>query len=160
MQSLAGDARVADTTHRIPHPYEDGMAEEWINSHETAFLDGTQVIFAITLRENEALAGAVGLTVSSTENEAELGYWIGVPFWNKGFATEAAAAVIDYGFSRLQLSKISAWYLPRNPASARVMQKIGMRRDENSQRTIKKDGREESLTSCLLLREDWESQRN
>lgn len=135
------------------------MAEEWIKSHEKAFVDGTQVVFAVTLTENEALVGAIGLTVSSAESEAELGYWIGVPFWNKGIATEATAAVIDYGFSRLQLRKINAWYLLRNPSSGRVMQKAGMRIDEHSRRTIEKGGRVESLASCFLLREDWESQR-
>lgn len=159
MQRLAGDPRVADTTHRIPHPYEDGMAEEWIKSHETSFADGTQVVFAVTLIENETLVGAVGLAVSPAENAAEIGYWVGVPFWNKGIATEATAAVIDYGFSQLQLRKLSAWHLLRNPSSGRVMQKAGMRRDEDSQRTIKKNSRVESLTSCFLLREDWESQR-
>lgn len=159
VQKLAGDSRVADTTHRIPHPYEDGMAEEWINSHETTFLDGTQVVFAITLRATESVVGAIGLTVSSAEDEAELGYWVGVPFWNKGIATEATTAVIDYGFSKLRLKKISAWHLLRNPSSGRVMEKAGMRRDALSQRKINKGGKEESLTSCLLLREDWASQR-
>ena len=159
VQKLAGDYRVADTTHRIPHPYEDGMAEEWINSHESTFLDGTQVVFAITFREFESVVGAIGLTVSTVENEAELGYWVGVPFWNKGIATEATTAVIDYGFSELQLNKISAWHLVRNTSSGRVMEKAGMRRDTHNQRKIKKDRKEESLISCVLLREDWESQR-
>jgi len=159
VQRLAGDARVADTTQRIPHPYEDGMAEEWIDSHETAFLDKSQVVFAITIRENKTVVGAIGLTVSAAVSEAELGYWIGVPFWKKGIATEATAAILDYGFSKLHLSKISGWYLLRNPSSGRVMQKAGMRKDEHSRRKIKKDGREESLTSCSLLRDEWESQQ-
>ena len=154
---MAGDARVAETTRRIPHPYEDGVAEDWINSHERAFRENSQVVFAITLRQSAALVGAIGLTVSPEANEAELGYWVGVPFWNRGIATEAAIAVIDYGFSQLRLCTIVARHLVRNRSSGRVMQKAGMRRDEQNHRTMEKNGREETLNSWLLLREDWEA---
>lgn len=135
------------------------MAEAWINSHERAFRENSQVVFAITLRRSTALVGAIGLTVSPEAYEAELGYWVGVPFWNRGIASEAAKAVIDYGFSRLRLGRIVAWHLVRNPSSGRVMQKAGMRRDEQNHRTMEKDGREEKLDSWLLLREDWEANR-
>ncbi|MEM7430337.1 MAG: GNAT family N-acetyltransferase [Pseudomonadota bacterium] len=159
VQRLAGNAKVADTTYRIPHPYEDGIAEEWIDSHEAAFLDGTQVVFAITLRDCKTLVGAIGLTIAVAENEAELGYWVGLPYWNRGIATEATAAVLDYGFSQTRLGKIRAWHLLRNPSSGRVMQKAGMFRDERNRRKIKKNDREESLVSYVLSRSDWASQR-
>lgn len=135
------------------------MAETWIESHEASFLDGKQIVFAITLKQSRALAGAIGLTVFSPENEAELGYWVGVPFWNQGFATEAAVAVIDYGFSQLQLDRIRGWHLVRNPQSGRVMLKAGMRREAKRQKKVEKEGREETLTSCVLRREEWVPER-
>ena len=158
VQKLAGDVRVADTTHNIPHPYLDGMAEEWISGHRPAFDAGTQVVFAITLDNTANVVGAAGLNVSAPR-EAELGYWVGVPYWNQGVATEATKAVIDFGFSRLALRTITGWHLVRNPGSGRVMQKAGMRRDPEGQKTLTKNGREESLISCSIHCEDWEIRR-
>ena len=155
VQTLAGDIQVADTTHNIPHPYEDGMAEEWISGHLPAFKAGTQVTLAITLVESGELAGAVGLTMLQYKREAELGYWVGVPFWNRGIATEAVVAIIDYGFSQMKLGRITGWHLLRNPSSGRVMEKAGLRSDPDSQRTLVKNGREELLTSRSIRFEGW-----
>lgn len=60
-------------------------------------------------------------------NTAELGYWIGVPFWGNGYATEAAQAVLDYAFRNIGLERVIAKFLRRNPASGRVLQKLGMK---------------------------------
>jgi RimJ/RimL family protein N-acetyltransferase len=76
--------------------------------------------------QSEKLVGAVGLTITKRFSRAELGYWVGKPFWGKGFATEASRAVLKYGFEGLQLNKIYATHMTRNPASGKVMQKIGM----------------------------------
>ena len=63
------------------------------------------------------------------DRRAELGYWIGVPWWNRGYATEAGRALLDFGFGTLGLHRIMAHHMMRNPASGRVMQKLGMTRD-------------------------------
>jgi len=127
VQRLAGDRDVASTTLRIPHPYKDGMAEEWIGTHTDKCAKGEGVSFAVTLRDAETLMGAVGLDICKDHLRAELGYWIGKPYWCKGFATEAARALVGYGFRVLGLNRIHAQHLVRNPASGRVMIKIGMR---------------------------------
>ncbi|HEY9636577.1 MAG TPA: GNAT family N-acetyltransferase [Coleofasciculaceae cyanobacterium] len=126
VQRLAGAHEIAATTLMIPHPYEDGMAEEWIKTHPAAFEEGTGVNFAIALRESGELCGAIGLGIDAENNNAELGYWIGKPYWGKGYCTEAARAVVEYGFEVIGLHRIQATHFSHNPASGRVMQKIGM----------------------------------
>ena len=155
VQRLAGDPKVADTTYNIPHPYPDGAAEEWISGHRPAFQDRSQVTFAITLEGSEGPVGAVGLNLLDDGDSAELGYWVGVPYWNRGIATEATRAVIEYGFSRLLLKRIVGWHLVRNPGSGRVMRKAGMRSDPAATKTLTKNCREEHLTSCSITKEDW-----
>ena len=102
VQRLAGDRAIADTTLEIPHPYEDGIAEKWISTHQAKFEAGEMVHFAIILRETNGLIGAIGLTIVPRFERAELGYWIGKPYWGNGYCTEAAWAVLEYGFTTLK----------------------------------------------------------
>jgi len=85
VQELAGERDIADTTMNIPHPYEDGMAEDWIGGHEPGYEDEKIATFAIVLRDCAELVGAIGLQIDRGLNKAELGYWIGKPFWNLGY---------------------------------------------------------------------------
>src|SRR4030067_3394920 len=84
VQILAGDRAIASTTLNIPHPYEDGMAEEWIRTHPEKFQRGEFVNFAIVLRSRNELIGAIGLTLPQEHFHAEMGYWVGRPYWNPG----------------------------------------------------------------------------
>lgn len=129
VRRLAGDRRVADNTLNIPHPYEPGIAEDWIDGHPAAAIEGRQHVFAITMRDGGALVGAMGLIIEPRFFRAELGYWIGVPYWGNGYCTEAGRAVIAFAFDRLRLHRVYATHLARNPASGRVMQKLGMQRE-------------------------------
>ena len=129
VQRLAGARAVAETTLHIPHPYEDGVAEAWIATHAERFAEGAVLTLAITLRDGGALVGAIGLTFNRAHQSAEMGYWVGVPYWGRGYATEAAAALMRYAFQALGLHRVHATHLTRNPASGRVMQKIGMRHE-------------------------------
>ena len=138
VQRLAGDRDVASTTLRIPHPYKDGMAEEWIGTHAEKFGSGKGISLAITLRTSETLLGAVGLEICREHSRAELGYWIGKPYWRQGFATEAAHALVNHGLHVIGLNRIYAEHLVRNPASGRVMIKIGMRREGTLRQHTKK----------------------
>ena len=127
VQELAGDRQVAATTLNIPHPYEDGVAEKWISTHEEIFNSGTDVIFAITRKSDEVLVGAIGLVITSSHRRGEMGYWIGRDHWGNGYCTEAAKTLLHFGFDELDLNKICARHMDTNPASGRVLQKIGMR---------------------------------
>ncbi|MEM7020899.1 MAG: GNAT family N-acetyltransferase, partial [Pseudomonadota bacterium] len=126
VQHLAGEWEIADTTATIPHPYEDGMAEAWIETHPDRLENESALSYAITLADNEQLIGSIGLHINKRHDQAELGYWIGKPWWKGGYCTEAARVLINHGFEVLSLYRIHAHYMARNPASGRVMQKLGM----------------------------------
>jgi [ribosomal protein S5]-alanine N-acetyltransferase len=73
VQRLAGDRAIADTTLNVPHPYPDGAAEAWIETHAGGFAAGRQATFAITLRDGGALVGSIGLVIDARSGRAELG---------------------------------------------------------------------------------------
>ena len=124
VQTLAGHELVAKTTANIPHPYPDGAAENWIASHQSNWERSTQATFAITLRNTSGLLGAIGLMDIDGES-AELGYWIGVPYWGHGYCSEAAAAVCEFASSALELERLRAQHLESNPASGAVLKNCG-----------------------------------
>jgi RimJ/RimL family protein N-acetyltransferase len=167
VQRLAGDRAVADTTLNIPHPYEDGFAERWIGNHRDWFELGQQVVFAVVLKAATAkpdqprhlsaarLIGAVGLLIDRQDQRAELGYWIGKPYWNQGYCTEAARAVVDFGFERLGLNRIYAHHFVRNPASGRVLQKLGMAHEGHLRQHVRKWDAFEDLELYAVLKEQW-----
>lgn len=155
IQRLAGDKEVASTTLNIPHPYEEGLAEQWISTHQAQYEQGLAAIFAITLRAEGTLIGAIGLGFNRSHEQAELGYWIGKPYWNRGYCTEAARAVVQYGFETCSLHRIHASHLRRNPASGRVMQKLGMRREGILRHHVKKWGVFEDLEVYGILKSDF-----
>jgi len=133
VQALAGDKRVSETTLHIPHPYLDGMAEQWISQHLAHWQNQSAVIYAITDKASACLMGTVSL-VDIQGDEAELGYWLGVDYWGKNYATEAARALADFAFSALGINKLTADHLTDNPASGKVMEKIGMTYQHNIQK--------------------------
>src|SRR5213078_193758 len=129
VERLAGQRQIADTTLNIPHPYPHGGAAEWIRLHGPAWIDGTSATFAIVGNKTAALVGAISLMIKREHSRGELGYWIALDCWNRGCATEASQAVIDFAFKTLGLAQIEAHHFVRNPASGRMMQKIGMQQE-------------------------------
>lgn len=154
IQELAAAREVAEMTLRIPHPYEDGMAEAWITEIAEAAGKGERVVFAVAI-DSGGLIGAAGLEVEPAHRRAELGYWIGVPYWNRGFATEAARAVTDYGFRDLDLHRIYATVFPKNPASARVLEKIGMALEGRLREHVRKWEVQEDVEYYAVLASEW-----
>jgi len=150
VKALAGDRRIYEMTLLIPHPYEDGMAEAWIATHQACFYEGRGAVFAICL-QNEDLVGAIELHRVGTYNRAELGYWIGTDYWNRGYCTEAATAILDYGFNVLWCHKISGGHFVGNPASGRVMEKIGMALEGVLRDEVLKDGKYVSVVRYGIL---------
>ncbi len=155
VRELAGAREVAENTLTIPHPYPEGVAEAWIAGHETAFRLGEIAVFAITIPD-DMVVGAVGLKLEEDSGIAELGYWVGVPYWGNGYATEAANAVLDYGFKSLVLSRIWARAFVRNPASSRVLEKVGMRHEGVLRRSIRKNDELLDADMFGMLREERE----
>lgn len=158
VQKWAGDFEVADTALNIPHPYPDGLADEWIAMHGRAWREGREAVFAITARADGTLMGAIGLAgIDARHRHAEMGYWLGRPFWNLGLATEAARAVLRFAFDTLDLERVFAHHFVRNPASGRVLEKIGMVREGVLRAHVRQWGRPEDLVVCGILRREWQA---
>lgn len=155
VQRLAGAREIADTTLHIPHPYPDGGAEAWIATHPAGWEARTVVTFAITDCRDGAVVGAIGLTLALAHERGELGYWVGAEYWNRGYCTEAAREVVAFGFRELGLHRIQARHLTRNPASGRVMQKLGMRLEGVHRDAIRKWDRFEDLALYAILVDEW-----
>lgn len=115
---LAGDWDVARMTGRIPHPYSVDLALQWIDD----LSDGERVLGVV---HQNVLVGICGYMPDGAA--AEIGYWIGKPWWGRGFATEAAGALIDHCFAEVGFGRLTCGHFADNPASARVISKLGFR---------------------------------
>jgi ribosomal-protein-alanine N-acetyltransferase len=145
---LAGDYEVASMTGTIPHPYSEQLAAEWI---EGVHAGEEGEVFAI-LRSG-ALIGCVGYRAHG-RTHAELGYWIGKPYWGMGYATEAARAVIAYAFERDGFDYLTVGHFNDNPASGRVIAKLGFARQGQEPRDRAAKG---AKAVCFTYRLDRDS---
>jgi RimJ/RimL family protein N-acetyltransferase len=155
VQKLAGDRAIAETTLMIPHPYPDGVAESWISSHAELFKHEKQAIYSIVIRENSVLIGAIALIFRRAHESAELAYWIGKPYWNNGYCTEAANEILRFGFQELGLNRIHAEYFSNNTASGRILEKIGMKYEGCLRQHVKKWDQFIDLKKYGILKEEY-----
>jgi [ribosomal protein S5]-alanine N-acetyltransferase len=155
LQRLAGDREIADTTLAIPHPYELDHALAWIGNQRKETARGRAANFAIRLSAGSPIIGSAGLRDIDAEHlQAELGFWIGREWWGHGYAREAAAAVIRFGFETLGLNRICAHHMLRNPASGKVLQHVGMLREGVLRQRVRKWGIHEDVVLYAILRDD------
>jgi RimJ/RimL family protein N-acetyltransferase len=120
LAAVANDIRIAENSARLPHPYEVEDAEEFISRLSR---NDREIAFLITLADAEII-GVCGIAMPDRRGP-ELGYWIGVRNWGRGYATEAARAVIDHAFAELGHDALHASVRVSNPASRRVLEKCG-----------------------------------
>jgi ribosomal-protein-alanine N-acetyltransferase len=152
---LAGDRAIADTTLLVPHPYPKEAADVFITGVTNDWVDKKSAVFAITLQNTGELRGTIGLVLEQKHARAEMGYWVGVPFWGQGICTEAAQRLLQFGFETLELNKIQAHHFSRNPASGRVMQKLGMKHEGHLRQHVRKWDRFEDLELYGILRSEF-----
>ncbi len=152
---LAGDKSVADTTLRIPHPYSDAMALEWIGTHKAVRNDDLALFYAVDLKESGELVGSTGIDIDFPHSRATIGYWIGRGYWNKGYATEAASILFTYVFDVMKFHKVDSHHFVRNPASGRVLEKLGMKREGLLRGHIKKSGAWEDIIEYGILDHEY-----
>lgn len=152
VERLAGAREVADTTLTLPHPYPAGGGILWIESHAPAWAAGERLTLAICIADRERdIIGAITLSLAPEHARAELGYWIGSGMWGRGYATEAARAMVEYGFDILRLNRIQAHHFTRNQASGRVLQKAGMRVEGVSRQAYRRWDQFEDVAMLAIL---------
>ncbi|MDX2115181.1 MAG: GNAT family N-acetyltransferase [Planctomycetota bacterium] len=156
--TLFAPLAVVRHTLTFPHPYtiDDGRA--FLERTAAAQEKGESFNFCILLRDDAASApvvvGSIGLMVSATHRHAELGYTLGQDYWGRGIATEAARAVVSFGFA-LGLERIHAGCATTNPGSVRVLEKLGFVREGLRERMYYRFGEWMDLALYRMFREDW-----
>ena len=150
---LANDRRIAENTRRLPHPYSQDHAVDFVrtmaDTRDTAFL----------IENNFAPIGMVG--ISWSENDApELGYWLGVEHWGQGFATEAARAIIDYFFEEFDAEHLCAGARVTNPSSRNVLEKCGFQWSGVELHRFEALGSSTPVDRFRLSRNVWSSLKN
>ena len=129
IRPLADNYNIAKNLSSMPHPYDDKAANEFAKKLDEMAHAEEHHVFAIL---SDAPVGIIGLHERDKKGW-ELGYWLGEPYWNKGFATEAANAIVRFAFTTLELDRLWAGYAFDNPASARVLEKSGFRHLDKSE---------------------------
>jgi ribosomal-protein-alanine N-acetyltransferase len=153
--ALAGDSAIADTTISVPHPLDERVAREWLAALAQAMALGSAEHYAVREAAGAPLVGMVSLRgIDREHEEVELSFWIGRPFWGRGYATEAAGAAVDRAFDVLGLNRIVAHHMVRNPASGRVLGRLGFRQEGLLRDRVKKWGVYEDVVLMALLRRD------
>lgn len=158
VHELVSPREVAAPLDAMPHPYPDGAAAEWIATHAGRAESGIAFTWAITSRHNGTLIGAVEIRVEDVYQRGEFGYWAGMPYWNKGFTTEAAGRVVRHGFETLDLHRIQALVLPTNTGSVRILEKLGFRREGVLRDYVLKWGEFQDRAMYGLLSDEWKAQ--
>lgn len=122
----------------IPFPYSEDDAEKFI-----AFVKGNQLQKVFAIEYCGELCGVIGLILLEDvyKKSAEIGYWLGEPYWNKGIATKAVELITDYGFRELNIVRIHTGIFEYNVASMKVIEKNGYLKECVSRRAIFKNGK-------------------
>jgi RimJ/RimL family protein N-acetyltransferase len=154
---FAGNRAVAEMTARIPYPYLPGDAERFIIDTRASNAGGRGIglVIATKAKPLEAI-GTISLR-ESARGDALLGYWLAVDFWRRGFATEAAQAVIDTLFTLTLVREIRASVRVINPASRRVLEKCGFVAAGSSLELLPARGGMQPCDQYQLDRKVWES---
>jgi [ribosomal protein S5]-alanine N-acetyltransferase len=159
IQTLVSDKRIAMYSLSIPYPYPEGGALEFINSSHERTAQGVSIELALVLRAEHQVIGCVGLRPKPHKRSAEIGYWVGVPYWSHGYMTEAVRHVIQYAFDVMELNRIYATYLVSNPASGRVMQKAGMTHEGTMRQHVQKNGVFHDVAYYSILRSEYNQRK-
>jgi len=155
---LAGEKAVAEMTARIPHPYSPEMAERFIFQARQSNADGLSLQLAITPKgKPNSLIGLVGIGPSPEDGRPSLGYWLGIPYWGQGYATEAARALIDAFFAYGHEDELTASARVINPSSRRVLEKCGFAYQGSGLAELQARGGFYPADHFRLDRRAWES---
>ena len=150
---LANYPEISSFTMRMPYPSSQDFIRNWIEQ-DLAFNSDDSGFFVIHIKDSNVIIGVIGLEIDLKNENAELGYWLGINYWGQGFCTEAAKDILQYGFDKLMLNRIWTFYIEGNDSSKRVLEKIGMTYEGTFRKHIKKSGIFKDLFYYSKLKSD------
>lgn len=142
---LCNNYNIYKNTLYLPYPYQLKDALSWIEQHHNNFDANKLYEFAVTDKESGELYGAIALSNNQKSNNGEMAYWIGEEYWGNGYATEAGLAIVQFAFEEKKYHKVFARHFNSNPASGRVLQKLGMKKEGILIEHVKKENQYEDL---------------
>jgi len=152
--NLANDRRIAENTRRLPHPYSQEHAIEFVRALAN---DQRETVFLI--ENNHTPIGAVGVDWRKPD-APELGYWLGFEHWGQGFATEAARAVIDFTFEQFDVEHLISGARVANPSSRNILEKCGFQWSGVELHRFEALGSSTPVDCFRLTRSVWSSLKN
>lgn len=150
--ALANNWAVVQHLSLLPFPYEEHHATEFLSRMTTAPVTTT---FAICNAKTGELMGVIGADAPAGGRAGNFGYWLGEPFWGKGYATEAARAVVQLCLDRLSVSEVDSACRPENPASRHVLEKCGFEKTGTGTMPSEALGGETEIDVFALTRDSW-----
>lgn len=156
IQRLAAAEAIANNTF-VPHPYPPEAADEFVQKTREQWRDEEAFVFAIVERAAGLFVGCIGIHPEAAHHRAEVGYWIGLPYWGRGLATAALRLIIQFGFEALKLNRIAAGHFSHNLASGRVMQKANMRYEGLLRGALLHRGEYKDEVRYAILRGDFDA---
>lgn len=162
VRHVVDNVLVASTTQSITLPFSEAMAQEWIERQVASWHTQSAAVYAICWdppddsqdpsKDDPLLIGAVGLEIYQEDEKGELGYWLAEDYWGRGVATEAAQEMVTFAFETLCLNKVVAFHMVRNPASGRVLEKVGMQQEGVFRDHVKKWDQFEDVVAYGVVR--------
>jgi [ribosomal protein S5]-alanine N-acetyltransferase len=156
LQDVAGTREVADTMISIPHPYPDDEAQQYIRRQISEFEAGHSVAFVIEHKSEKAFCGVIEIRdIEREHSQAELSFWLAVEVWGQGYMSEALKPMLRFGFEDLDLNRLYAYHMVRNPGSGKVLQKSGFIQEGVLRQRVRKWTVFEDVKLWAILRRDW-----
>lgn len=154
--TVASERTIADTTISVPYPLTEFGARALTDRAVAEGVEGRGAHFAVAIRPDEdTLVGYVAIKPIDREHDkGELSFWLEERHGGQGYTTEAAHATVAFGFGELQLNRICAYHMARNPASGRVLTKLGFRQEGLLRQGARKWGIYEDALLWARLRQD------
>lgn len=157
IQAVVSAREIADTMISIPHPYPDGEVAQYISRQLAESEAGHSRTFVIECKSQQRLRGVIEIRdIDRKHFQAELSFWLAFEAWGQGYMSEALQPILNVGFKDLELNRLYAYHMERNPASGKVLQKNGFLREGVLRQRVRKWGVFENTVLWAILREDWE----
>ena len=158
IQKAASVRKIADTMISLPHPYPPGEAERYIARQLDERKTGRSFTYIIEQQEEGRFCGLVELRdIDREHSQGELSFWLTVEAWGKGYMSDALQEVVRYVFEYLDLNRLYAYHMTRNPATGRVLEKNGFKQEGLLLQRVRKWGQFEDVALWAILRQEWQA---
>jgi len=158
IQKAASVRKIADTMISLPHPYPPGEAERYIARQLDERKTGRSFTYIIEQQEEGRFCGLVEVRdIDREHSQGELSFWLTVEAWGKGYMSDALQEVVRYVFEYLDLNRLYAYHMTRNPATGRVLEKNGFKQEGLLLQRVRKWGQFEDVALWAILRQEWQA---